>query len=573
MIHSLGSTDGEAAELRVARAIQQQRPHWDIVHSRWYVHDAPRRHIEGEGDLVVIIPNLGFVVIEVKGAAKFKVDQGVWYRWDPDVNCWVRYDKPPWHQAAQTMHYFRQRFKTKLRLARFGSAFAVAFPNADASFTFDAVAGEVNHDLADEDYLNYTIDGRALDHIGEELEQFLDSQAHQSRCDTSGMLPTLIPTGTGLQPYIRGLVQQAESCRVRLTDEQCAAVSGVLENPRVVIQGGPGTGKSVVALDIARRQAKQGQRCLLLCFNRMLMEDLRYQLRDVSVEVNTVHAFAIQCVKSHAAEIQAPSEQSFASDDQWLTYCTTEGLGRVLDSGLLVDRDLIIVDEYQDLSDHQSAVVRSLPAKRFVVLCDPYQNLFGEAGAGEVNLEGFCRYSLRHNIRNSRELALCIRELGPVASRRERFEVSPVVHRWPSLVRCDAGATARDSVSTALTEWKSWGIARSRTAILAASNATVNYSIGILNDLGQPTVRDIDNWRRARGVLVSTIRAFKGLDADAVALLSPPPIGAPEFEVSDAYVAVSRACIDLRLIVSGPDDPSWFAEAVESAKNSGAERH
>jgi len=573
MIHSLSSTDGEAAELAVARAIDAQRPDWDVVHSRWYVHDAPRRHIEGEGDLIVVIPNLGFVVVEVKGAARFKVDAGIWFRWESDRDQWVRYDKPPWRQAAETMHYFRKRFRKRLGVQRFGSAFAVAFPNADCSKPFNVDADDRDHPIVDEDYLHYTIDGRQLTRIGEDLQSFLEDQARQRRCDTSKMLSCLLPTAEVLKPYPPATMRRAAELRVRLTQEQCSAVSGVLGNERVAIQGGPGTGKSVVGVDVAMREAQRAGNVLLLCFNRMLMEDLRSKLDGCPVEVNTLHAFAIKVVETYAAALQGRQRADFPTEEAWWSYCTTEGLGTVIDRGLIAQRDLIIIDEYQDLNEHQSAVARTLPAVRKVLLCDPNQNLFGDDGAGQVNLDGFIRYQLPHNIRSSRELALCVRELGPKVIQREQLGTSPVVYRWPSLTQCVVNTDLEASVRAALQEWKSWGVARSRTVILSATREMVDRSVRILNALGVPVVKQIDPWRRSQGVLVSTIRAFKGMDADAVALLSPPSIGSAEFKAADAYVAVSRACNDFRLFVEGPEEPRWFTQAVEAAQRSQSGEH
>ena len=573
MIHSLGATSGEAAELAVARAIDKQRPDWDIVHSRWYVHDAPRRHIEGEGDLIVVIPNLGFVVVEVKGAARFKVESGIWSRWESDRNQWVRFDKPPWRQAAETMHYFRKRFEKRLGMQHFGSAFAVAFPNADFSSQLNVEAGGRDHPIMDEDYLHYTIGGRQLAHIDEDLQSFLEHQARQRRCDTSKMLSCLLPTAEVLQPYPPSAMRQAAELRVRLTQEQCAAVSGVLENERVAIQGGPGTGKSVVGVDVAMREAQRAGSVLLLCFNRMLMEDLRSKLDGCPVEVNTLHSFAIKVVETYAAALPGRRRADFPTEEAWWAYCTTEGLGHAVDRGLIAQRGLIIIDEYQDLNEHQSAVARTLPAVRKVLLCDPNQNLFGDDGAGQVNLDGFIKYQLPHNIRSSRELALCVRELGPKVIQREQLGTSPVVYRWPSLTQCVPNADLQASIRMALQEWKSWGVARSRTVILSATREMVDRSVRILNALHVPAVKEIDPWRRNQGVLVSTIRAFKGMDADAVALLSPPPIGSAAFNAADAYVAVSRACNDFRLFVEDPGEPRWFTEAVEKAKRSQPGEH
>ena len=59
---------------------------------------------------------------------------------------------------------------------------------------------------------------------------------------------------------------------------------------------------------------------------------------------------------------------------------------------------------------------------------------------------------------------------------------------------------------------------------------------------GVPIVIDQEKWRSGKGILFNTIRAFKGLEADAIIL-----VDIPDFEVetfftkADLYVGCSRA--------------------------------
>ena len=46
----------------------------------------------------------------------------------------------------------------------------------------------------------------------------------------------------------------------------------ISDNPRCLIEGAAGTGKTVLALEYSRRQVKKGNKVLLLCFNRLLGE-------------------------------------------------------------------------------------------------------------------------------------------------------------------------------------------------------------------------------------------------------------------------------------------------------------
>ena len=57
-----------------------------------------------------------------------------------------------------------------------------------------------------------------------------------------------------------------------------------------------------------------------------------------------------------------------------------------------------------------------------------------------------------------------------------------------------------------------------------------------------PLTNSIEEWGNGNGVLCTTIRAFKGLEADVLLLIDIPNPGEHQvFSVSDYYVGCSRA--------------------------------
>ena len=59
---------------------------------------------------------------------------------------------------------------------------------------------------------------------------------------------------------------------------------------------------------------------------------------------------------------------------------------------------------------------------------------------------------------------------------------------------------------------------------------------------GAELTNDLKRWRQGRGVLVSTIRSFKGLEADVVVIIDLPKPGAvAACSLADFYVGSSRA--------------------------------
>jgi len=55
-----------------------------------------------------------------------------------------------------------------------------------------------------------------------------------------------------------------------LTTEQYSALDLLADNRQCLFRGAAGTGKTMLALEYAKRMASAGNRTLLLCFNRLL---------------------------------------------------------------------------------------------------------------------------------------------------------------------------------------------------------------------------------------------------------------------------------------------------------------
>jgi len=65
-------------------------------------------------------------------------------------------------------------------------------------------------------------------------------------------------------------------------------------NPRILVDGPAGTGKTLIALESARRAAAQGKQTLLLCFNSNLARHLAQQVDGTpNIQVATIHSWML----------------------------------------------------------------------------------------------------------------------------------------------------------------------------------------------------------------------------------------------------------------------------------------
>ena len=114
----------------------------------------------------------------------------------------------------------------------------------------------------------------------------------------------------------------------------------------------------------------------------------------------------------------------------------------------------------------------------------------------------------------------------------------------PVTVEIDTNDKNRATVIRKLTkQWiKDEGLKPSQVAILSCWRSDKTCLAGV-DGLGRiPLTDDIKAWEQDKGILFTTIRAFKGLESDVLLLIDVPEPGShPAFTHADYYVACSRA--------------------------------
>ena len=83
----------------------------------------------------------------------------------------------------------------------------------------------------------------------------------------------------------------------QFTEQQFGALEKMDTNKRVIFDGPAGTGKTVLALEAARRGHAAGRRVLLMCFNNALAAWLREQAAGVA-EATTIDDYMVRAAAS-----------------------------------------------------------------------------------------------------------------------------------------------------------------------------------------------------------------------------------------------------------------------------------
>jgi hypothetical protein len=546
-------------ERDVARALIQTLPDDCVVYHSFPWLRPERNHRdqrmylrEGEADFVIVAP-FGLLILEVKGGdIRYEASSRRWYRLlDSGLYKDIR---DPFDQASGNMHSLIRIIREREFVGRdplpFSFGFAVVFPDcrwdgttppgADRSVIFDA---DDMSQLGSKVISLTTLWSRAPNHMLDEV--LIRQKVLKGLAGTFRLIPLLH----------RQLATQEERL-VQLTDWQSAVLEGLYSNNRIVVSGPAGSGKTMLAVATVKHLSAQSKRVLFLCFNRSLAEWLREVLPAQSFPWLTVHTFNGLCADwCRRAHVPFAVPDSAVEQAAFFRTISAELLGQALD--ILTDRfDAVVVDEAQDFEPDWWLPIEWLNADNedgsIFIFPDPKQNLF-------VNKQlffpaGAFRYELPTNCRNTRRIArLCSRIRGvDIPS----FQTAPEGIEPQVSIVADVARRAQ-AVEQQVRDWVRRGmLAPSQVAVLSPYRVgNPGCSLGRTSSLGSVSVTtDPRRWRDGDGVLVATVRSFKGLEADAVILAD---VGQPDdtrFTVSDLYVACSRAKHLLTIFATEPID-------------------
>ena len=243
----------------------------------------------GEIDFLVCCP-LGIYALEVKGGG-VSCSDGFWHftnRYDV-VNSKA---EGPFQQAETALHGLIVRLQESLpdsTVKQFVHGFGVITPDCDISQTgaeWDARTYAGSRDSKD---LDYWLKGlarywREKDH--RKSNSIASTEALKSikdiiRPDVEAAIPLHV------------LIDSAHESIAALTEDQLKFVDVVEVNPRVLCSGGAGTGKTFLAMELARRWTAEGMNIALVCKSPWLKSFLQNQFAMPNLTVATIEGLAV----------------------------------------------------------------------------------------------------------------------------------------------------------------------------------------------------------------------------------------------------------------------------------------
>ena len=516
-----------------------------VFYSRpWLGEDRFGNERDGECDFLIAHHRLGILAIEVKGG-------GIAY--DPSSSQWVSTDrhgirhriKDPVGQAVSAKHEMLKRLRDHRHWKdRFiHTAHGVIFPNAATPPT-DLGADKPQKIFCCAKDLNGGLRAWVGQRMGEDQN---DAGTEALGADGIRALEDILAKPIQLKFTLGAQIEDANRQLMALTPSQFHIIDMISGIPKALVEGGAGTGKTVIAMEEAKRSAVAGRRTLLTCYNRSLARSMQRTVEpQPNLDVLNFHSFCKHVVK--LAGHQLPREEG-SSD--YFKKRLPEAAMSALESDTSLRWDEIVVDEGQDFQQLWWIILETALSeeRRLRVFADSNQQVYGDLEAPPADLE-LIPIRLNQNLRNTKNIHAVAAEhysgfpitaIGPEGTTVEWLKVENDQQIPRILIQ-----KLKELVNKQ--EWSPGGTA------LLLPNSDLAEECRKLVDRTDIDATDADEMSED-AVVIDTVRRFKGLERPVVLLaFRSEDRGASEY----AYIGLSRA--SSHLVVSGSTEVLTWLE-------------
>jgi hypothetical protein len=535
-----------SAEIKVFNALAQcLGDEFTVYYSRPWLGVTPTGgEKDGECDFLIAHRDFGILALEVKGGE---------ISYDPRTDKWTSKDrhgfvhsiKDPIYQARTAKHNLLKKLHAmkNMHSRRIGAHHGVIFPDCDNP-PRDLRADAPRYIFccrADVQALGKWVLKRMDQGKPGEGEEMLGA-------DGVAAFDSILASPFTLRVPLGHWLTEDEHAIETLTPQQFHILEAIQDIPRAGIAGGAGTGKTVLAMEDARRFSLQSLKTLLVCFNSPLAEELgrRMHAAAPAVETGTFHQICMRAAKFAGIPFTNDGGPSFFREV--LPECLT----CALEVRPELKWDVIIVDEAQDF-DYiwwiaLDAALAGRTDSRLHVFFDSNQRVYSRGGRLPHDID-LVPIRLTRNLRNTRsihEVGMCHYggiEILPNNIEGQkveafRFRYANDTHNWLHEI-------IRRLVRTELLSPGSIAVLHGASANL--QNALHNGLLG-----GSPIVPAERSNEDA--IVVDSINRFKGLERSTVILIATPDLLT---QVEAAYVATTRPRVHL-LVAGDPQTVDWI---------------
>lgn len=526
---------------------------WIVLHS---LDLAPwNRGLRTELDFVVIIPDMGMLCVEVKSHENITFDGD---RWFPET-----ISRSPFKQISDGRHTFYRRLANLAPdLKRVPVVHCCIFPRSP----FD-----LHRNLSIQPW--ELMDSRTFRSFssGESFCAELKARMQRSIASDAGIVP-LGPRLSGGQidvvlkcclpiqkrhPDARlEIERRQEQMDKLLRDQQKPVLQLAALNDRLVVSGGAGTGKTLIAMEVARRAAEKGRRVALLCFNQLVGEWMSRRMGVIAPPVpNLVTGRAIQ-VMAELTGLEIPKNPA---RDFWETTLPGRLEERLTDPDFRAAAafDYLVIDEAQDLLARprlwaclSQFLTGGTERGALAVFGDFDNQVLADRGTMTQNLLALdavakpSRWQLAENCRNYRivgDTAVSLSGLGRSVYAGymrsgggvENYDIDFYEHERAQL----------DRIAQWLRDFKEHGYKPSEITLLSFRSDEASAAVRLRSE----GFKLRPAWSAGDLTAYASIHSFKGMENKAIILTDVAP-GDREFDRHLFYTGMTRATESARVL-------------------------
>ena len=551
------------AEAKVYRAFRDGLPADFVVFFQvgWILRREEEQAKDGETDFLVCHPDLGYLCVEVKGGGVgFDSHSGDWFSVDRHQQ--KHPINNPINQALKAKYSIRsklnehQRWKD-LALHNVLRGHAVFFPDVG------------NASVLSRPDMPATLIGCSKDlqtpksWIDAAFAYWVNDASNFTALGRRGLdvLRDVFARSFVVTPLVSSQLAEQEARRLVLTKDQIRVLDFLRSHRRVAVSGGAGTGKTVLALEKARRLAAEGFKTLLTCYNRQLADYLSTICGATpNLDVMSFHQLCHRQVeranRASGRDLVAEAKVTYPGKDLYEVQLPN-ALGYSLE--VLPDRyDAIVCDEGQDFREEFWVPLELLlvdyETSPLYVFYDDNQNIYARAGTFPIRDEPF---SLTTNCRNTAPIHVAAYRhykgvpVSPPDIQGDELHFEESANRDPQATKINAlivDLVAKQGVSPG-----------DITVLIADALHKAEYYAALRRlPLPRPASWLEEGVRGPNTVLIDTIQRFKGLESPIVILWGLDTIDLSRNQEL-LYVGMSRAK-SLLVIVGKPETCATFKE-------------
>lgn len=528
------------AERKLFRMFQEAKDldEWYCLHSLGISRHFSKR--EGEIDFLFIGP-AGIFVIEAKGG-RVQREGGIW-KFTDRYGRVARKKESPFNQARSALYSLKaelaQKFGSDVHKYVFG--YGTAFPD----ITFSEESPEWDQAAI--------LDSR---NMNRPFAEFLTQLSNYWYSRQKGGKQLDDKTIKQLVSYVRGDfeairpvsldIQESEARILDLTEEQYGALDAMEENERTIFSGPAGTGKTLLAIEKARRNNERGIKSLFICYNRLLGLQLAEVIRKeklTHVKVDSLHHFFYETITTggygEILEQNQQSEKLFSEiyPDYFLKAWKSDNAYQEL---IIDEGQDILTTEYITALD--AALEGGLQKGHWSLFMDPETQRdmfisFDEVVYRELKKQA-ASYQLTINCRNTKPIAVQAEVIsGYPLGRIKKVEGLPVKYLWYD-TQVDQAAQISDCVNDLLRD----GIKPDDITLLSTKRyqASLAGSGRLRLNAGHYQLGKGTGSTHKNLVACGTIQSYKGLESSIVILTDIEEIDAEDMKTVN-YVGYTRA--------------------------------